>query len=215
VSEAIYELLRSDGSIVSNKALRHSIGINETDLYSELISRYYYFESRNQLTEDGYFFNTVTDLESGTALSKKQQLSALKKLENLGLIKCDLRGMPAKRYFKIIFTNELISKYILQGKEIQQMLQKGTTRSYKKEQQDVPKGNTNNTNKIIQINNTKDNDNGAFNQCTVYDKELIQLVSIYMNDLYKQRRSDRARYLSDKITELFTECMKLHIKGGY
>ena len=40
----IYDFLRSDGSVVVNKKLIHAIGLHEAIIFSELISKYNYFE---------------------------------------------------------------------------------------------------------------------------------------------------------------------------
>ena len=48
----VFELLRNNGSIVINKALMHRLGVNETILYSEIISRYSYFYKEDKLNED-------------------------------------------------------------------------------------------------------------------------------------------------------------------
>ena len=75
---SLIELLRSDGSIVINKTLAKNIGLNEAIIYSELLSRYCYFSNRNELTADGYFFNTVKDLEDGTTLNEYSQRKAIR-----------------------------------------------------------------------------------------------------------------------------------------
>lgn len=98
--DTLIDLLRSDGSIVINKKLAHRIGLNETIMYSELLSRYNYFAEKGRL-KNGYFFNTIEDLEKGTTLSKFQQAHAIKRLVKLGLIEYRLMGLPAKRHFKI------------------------------------------------------------------------------------------------------------------
>jgi hypothetical protein len=144
---SLIELLRSDGSIVINKALAKNIGLNETIIYSELLSRYCYFSNRNELTADGYFFNTVKDLEDGTTLNDYSQRKAIKKLEELGLIKCDKRDIPAKRYFKIVDDIQTISKYLKNEESLR-------TSSLKFKELDIENlkpnnTNTNNTNKTI------------------------------------------------------------------
>lgn len=96
----LIEFLRSDGSIIINKRLAKVIGIKATVLYSELISRYLYFKDRNMLVE-GYFFNTIEDIEDATTLSEYEQTKAIKLLEKLKLISKKTKGLPAKRYFKI------------------------------------------------------------------------------------------------------------------
>lgn len=85
----IYDLLRSDGSIVVNKNLIFAIGLNESIIYAELVSRFNYFSDRGNLASDGYFYNTISDLQSGTGLGEKPQRAAIKNLEKLGLIDID------------------------------------------------------------------------------------------------------------------------------
>ena len=113
----ITDLLRNDGFIIYNKNLAKNIGVNEAILYSELLSRWNYFKQRGQLTEDGFFFNTVKDLEDGTALSDYQQRRALNSLKEKGLIEMEVRGIPAKRYFRIVEDSELIASYLAPPEE--------------------------------------------------------------------------------------------------
>jgi len=113
----ITDLLRNDGFIIYNKNLAKNIGVNEAILYSELLSRWNYFKQRGQLTEDGFFFNTVKDLEDGTALSDYQQRRALNSLKEKGLIEMEVRGIPAKRYFRIVEDGELITSYLMPPEE--------------------------------------------------------------------------------------------------
>lgn len=109
----ITDLLRNDGFVIYNRNLAKNIGVNEAILYSELLSRWNYFRERGQLTEDGFFFNTVKDLEEGTALSDYQQRRALNSLKDKGLIEMEVRGIPAKRYFRIVEDSELITSYLV------------------------------------------------------------------------------------------------------
>ena len=110
---AIKELLRADGSIIINKKLSHNIGLHETIMYSELLSKEAYFEGRNEL-KDGWFFNTIENMQKDTTLSEHQQRKAVKKLKTLGLIESKSKGMPAKRYFRIIENEELVKTLITQ-----------------------------------------------------------------------------------------------------
>jgi len=115
----IYDLLRADGSIVVNKNLIFSIGLNESIIYAELVSRFNYFADRGSLEDDGYFYNTISDLQSGTGLGEKPQRSAIKNLEKIGLIDIDRRGMPPKRYFAIL-DNEVLLKDLLKKGKVKQ-----------------------------------------------------------------------------------------------
>lgn len=111
------ELLRADGSITVNKSLIQAIGLNEAVLYCELLSRYNYFKTKEMLDEEGYFYNTQYDLQAGTGLGEKAQRTAINNLKRIGLIKVKLKGLPAKRHFKIIPNSELLAKLLKDGKE--------------------------------------------------------------------------------------------------
>jgi len=112
----IYDLLRADGSIVINKNLIFAIGLHESIIYAELVSRFNYFSDRENLTGDGYFYNTISDLQSGTGLGEKAQRTAIKSLESLGLIDIDRRGMPPKRHFTILDNEPLLKDLLVKGK---------------------------------------------------------------------------------------------------
>ena len=112
----IYELLRADGSIVINKNLARTIGITEAIIYSELLSRYFYFEERGRIGADGYFYNTIGDLESGTTLTRRQQDPAIKRLVKLGLIQTKQAGIPAKRHFRITDNIDTLERLLDKGR---------------------------------------------------------------------------------------------------
>ncbi len=113
----IYDLLRSDGSIVINKKLITAIGLNESIMFCELLSRQHYFAEQNQLQPDGSFFNTIFDLSLATGLADKAQRTAITNLKNLGLLSVIVKGIPAKRYFKVCGSQELIESYLKRGAE--------------------------------------------------------------------------------------------------
>jgi len=114
----LYNYLISDGSVIVSKKLIREIGLHESILFSELLSRQKYFEKRNLLDKQGYFFNTQYDLQAGTGLGEKAQRNLIKKLQELGLIKFKLKGMPQKRYFKVLLNCELlVDLYGLKTKE--------------------------------------------------------------------------------------------------
>jgi len=98
---SILDLLRSDGSIVINKKLAKEIGLNETVIYSELVSLYKYWEGRGDLTKDGWFFCTYKNLEDNTTIQQKTAQRVTTKLVKLGLIEKKIMGLPAKTYYKI------------------------------------------------------------------------------------------------------------------
>lgn len=130
-------LLSSSAFLVVNKELAKQIGLNETVLLADLISKEQYFIDNKQLNE-GWFFNTAKNIQDDTTLTSHQQRKAIKNLKSLGIIETQLIGIPAKQHFKII-ENKLLSYF--------------NTSYSKSEQQVVKKTQTINKNKEITIKN--------------------------------------------------------------
>ena len=102
------QLLSSTAFLVLNKTLARNIGLKESILLADLISKEEYFIS-NGMT-DGWFFNTEANIEKDTTLTPYQQRKAIKKLKELNIIETKRIGVPAKQHFKI--NEELVVKFL-------------------------------------------------------------------------------------------------------
>ena len=98
-------LLSSSAFLVVNKQLAKVIGLKETVLLADLISKEEYFIA-NGMT-DGWFFNTEANIERDTTLTSYQQRKCLKTLKKYEIIETKRKGIPAKQYFKINEANLL------------------------------------------------------------------------------------------------------------
>ena len=116
--ENILAILNPSNTMSINRLLAHAIGLNETVVYAALISKHAYYQSTGKLTEDGWFFSTIPDLQESTTFGRKAQVSAINNLVLIGLIECELRGMPARRYFRISDDPDLIMRLISEGTKI-------------------------------------------------------------------------------------------------
>ena len=103
----ILHLLSTDGFISVNKTLIKKVGLEAAVLIGELSSEFIYHSNKGYLTEDGYFFSTVKNIEDKTTIKEKRQRAILKELEEMELIKTVKRGLPSKRYIKINQNNLL------------------------------------------------------------------------------------------------------------
>jgi hypothetical protein len=101
MSKEIFELLRADNIIHVNRTLAAAIGLNEAVIYSALLGKEYYYRSVGQLDGEGMFYATASDLTERTTLTQRQQDRAVTRLEEFNLISTKLKGMPAKKYFRI------------------------------------------------------------------------------------------------------------------
>lgn len=98
---SVLKFLAADGFLTVNKHLAKIVGLDAAVLMAELASTYNYYESTNQLTDDGMFFETVERIEENTTLTKYQQSKAVSVLTDAGVLETRKIGIPAKRYFKI------------------------------------------------------------------------------------------------------------------
>ena len=97
----ILNLISNNNFITLNKNLIKAIGLEETIILGELASEYDYWSSQKAL-EDGYFYSTIENIEKHTTLSVHKQRKALNNLKEKGIIDIKVKGIPAKRYIKII-----------------------------------------------------------------------------------------------------------------
>ncbi|MDM5357196.1 hypothetical protein [Peribacillus sp. ACCC06369] len=100
----LMSLLSGKGFVMFNKELAHEVSVNRAIIFGQLCSSYESFGSKKMLTvRDGkeYFYLTSGVLEEETALSYRQQLKAIKDLEDAGYIESVIMGSPSKKYFHI------------------------------------------------------------------------------------------------------------------
>ena len=125
----ILQLIASDSFITVNKELIKQVGLEEAIIIGELASEFDYWQKNNGLTEDGYFFSTIENVEEKTTLSEHKQRKALKNLKELGLVDVRVKGLPAKRYIKLneenilqLFQNKFLKNSGTGNEKIQELV---------------------------------------------------------------------------------------------
>jgi len=116
-AEEMKNFLMNDkkGFITAGKSLIAAIGLNEAIIYNELLSKLQYYQKNNIAVDE--FYCTYDDLYISTGILKTAQQTALKNLENFGLIKINLKGMPRKRFIKILDAQEKNNEYLKEGEQ--------------------------------------------------------------------------------------------------
>tara|TARA_R100000664_G_C2756084_1_gene143894 strand:+ start:2020 stop:2760 length:741 start_codon:yes stop_codon:yes gene_type:complete len=94
-------ILSSTAYFTLNKHLVKFVGVESALVLSDLISKEDYFINNN-LIKDGYFFNTLDNIEQDTTLSAHKIRNALKRLKKVEFIEIKLKGIPAKTHIKIM-----------------------------------------------------------------------------------------------------------------
>lgn len=112
----IFKLVNPANTIGVNRFLAHALGAAEAAIYSALLAKYAYYDERGS-SPDGWFYSTAADLEESTTYSWFKQDRAINKLIEAGLIEYELRGMPARRFFRI-GKAEALEKALASGERI-------------------------------------------------------------------------------------------------
>lgn len=115
----LLHILNPDNTGTYNRLLAHAIGLNEAVIYASLVAKFAYYNANDLLDNDGYFYSTADDLQESTSLTRRQQDKVIKSLAEKGLIDAKLKGLPAKRHFKVFYD----------GIALQALIQTGLTKS--------------------------------------------------------------------------------------
>ena len=208
---SILKMIGSTSFLMANKELIKATDIESAILYSDLAGAYDYWQQNNSLT-DGYFFRTQSEIEENTTLSAKVQLRCLRILQDKGLIKTKVKGLPAKKYFCI--DSDCVYR-------LSQVLQKGETSIAERENQDKLKGRINLqqkgeisvaekenqlSTKVLSINNRDNNNkeiiidnNNKEKTDFSFSENNQQLISL--NDKKELEKSNSANFVNNKQTE--------------
>ena len=106
----IKDMLTGSHYVIANKVLIHNLTNDGALIYTEFIQRACNYGSKGMLTGDGYFFCTVEDLEYECSISASKQQRIVKDLKSRGLIAVDYRGMPKRRYIKVLENEQAVKK---------------------------------------------------------------------------------------------------------
>ena len=96
-----FSALLSTNFIMLSKPLIKLVGLQPAITFCELLAEYKYWNEHNQLTNDGCFYSTETNLSENTGLSPSQLRNCFKILQAKKFIFVQRRGTPSKNYFKI------------------------------------------------------------------------------------------------------------------
>lgn len=207
----VLKMIGSTSFLMANKEIIRLTDIETAILYSDLAGAQDYWSERNE-SPDGYFYRTQNEIELNTTLSSKVQLRCLRLLEEKGLIKTKLKGLPAKKYFCI--DSECMYR-------LSQVLQKGETsiaetdnqveqKSINKSVENVDtslavldnqvstkwlinNNRINNNKEIIIDNNNKEKIDFSFSESS---QDLTSL-----NDKKELEKVNRANFVNDKQSE--------------
>lgn len=96
----VIDLLACDNYLIVNRDLMMGVGIVEAMLLGELASEFRYWRKAGKL-DNGWFYSTCENLENKLPFSRPTIKKAIDHLKGTGVLEAELRGMPAKNYYRI------------------------------------------------------------------------------------------------------------------
>lgn len=118
----LLEVLNPTNTISRNRLLSFAIGNAEAEIYNCLIAKHVYYNNLGKLTEGGWFYSTVKDLHLSSGYAEDAQKTTIRHLIKHGLIESELKGLPAKRYFRIIPDVDKLASLLRSGEEAQEAI---------------------------------------------------------------------------------------------
>ena len=119
---SLLEVLNPTNTVSRNRLLSFAIGNAEAEIYNCLIAKHVYYNNLGKLTEGGWFYSTVKDLHLSSGYAENAQKTAIHHLIKHGLIESELKGLPAKRYFRIIPDADKLASLLRSGEEAQEAI---------------------------------------------------------------------------------------------
>lgn len=112
---ALTDLLGGGNYLAINRKIIKYLGPAAAIMYIELVDKSSFYEELEQLDKEGMFYQTVESVEESIGLGRSQQSEAIKKLVDNGLIIYIRKGLPAKRYFKIVEEPPILKELLLKN----------------------------------------------------------------------------------------------------
>lgn len=98
-AKLITHYLMSGGFVMYHRALAHAVGDHSAGL---LLSQFWGWTTTESVKErDGWFYKTQAEINQETAMTRREQETARRKLRELGLLDEQMRGQPAKLWFRL------------------------------------------------------------------------------------------------------------------
>lgn len=181
----LLEVLNPTNTVSRNRLLSFAIGNAEAEIYNCLIAKHVYYNNLGKLTEGGWFYSTVKDLHLSSGYAENAQKTAIRHLIKHGLIESELKGLPAKRYFRIILDADKLASLLRSGEEAQEAI----ALKYDEELEKRKKRRYNRKHRLVEVT--------AFDSVqSVPDDEKSKAVT-NLNSVSDADESDSARFIGN------------------
>ena len=209
----LLEVLNPTNTVSRNRLLSFAIGNMEAEIYNCLIAKHVYYNNQGKLHEGGWFYSTVMDLHLSSGYAEDAQKTAIRHLIKHGLIESELKGLPAKRYFRIIPDVDKLTSLIDSGQEVQDAI----AQRYKDDLEKRSKRRRNKKKGIIEITAEETSPEAVKETATEYSRVVAspQSVEAARNGVYGDSSpvSDRDS-CNDTEENMSKAVTNLHLSAG-
>ena len=205
----ILQLISTENFISVNKELIKLLGLEEAIILGELASEYEFWNKRGEL-QDGFFYSTIENIEKNTTLSVHKQRKALNNLKEKGLIEIKVKGIPAKRYIKIIEKQvyELLSFQFVKNSQT-------SLSNFEYTVSEKLSGNNNiNNNKIIVVDKENEKSQEYLDEINTEPKKVLLFYEQNIGLLSPFILEDIEEYQKQISEELIIEAIKRAVESG-
>lgn len=188
----VKQLLMSSNYWTLNKDVVKMFGIETAFMLTNLA------EAESMMSdEEGWFYQTHETVESITGLTRHKQDVAIDKLEKAGILHKQVRGIPAKRYFKLDY-EALTNKFVKNSQTSMQNISK----------QDCKKTATNKESNIKNINK-ESNNKDTLSSSNEHDRIPYADIVNYLNEKTGSQYRSTTRKTQNLIKARFNDGFKL------
>ena len=205
----ILQLISTENFISVNKELIKLLGLEEAIILGELASEYEFWNRRGEL-DQGFFYSTIENIEKNTTLSVHKQRKALNNLKEKGLIEIKVKGIPAKRYIKIIEKQvyELLSFQFVKNSQT-------SLSNFEHTVSEKLSGNNNiNNNKIIVVDKEREKSQEYLDEINTEPKKVLLFYEQNIGLLSPFILEDIEEYQKQISEELIIEAIKRAVESG-
>ncbi len=195
----LLEVLNPTNTVSRNRLLSFAIGNAEAEIYNCLIAKHVYYNNQGKLTEGGWFYSTVKDLHLSSGYAEDAQKTAIRHLIKHGLIESELKGLPAKRYFRIIPDVDKLNSLMKSGEEIQEAVARRYDDEIKKRSDRRKKKKL----RIIEVTDTSVKESDTID--TINEDTASETSSESVMEEVTGNMSDISFYVSEKQNDMYSQ----------
>ena len=86
-----------------SKSLVKQLGFETAGWIADMLSKFEYFEQKDMLDDQGWFYNTQQNIKEDTNITISAQTRIIRELQDRGVLEFQKRGVPARNYYRFDF----------------------------------------------------------------------------------------------------------------